>query len=258
MEDIMRAFWSILTLSSSLLAASVDANAAEIKLLSPVAMRAVMPEITGQFERASGHKVTVEFATAGAIASRLMKGDAADVAIVSDRQMDELEGHGKIATGGRKPIAKVGLGVFVRAGSAKPEMASVDNFKTMLLKVKTVGYGDPAKGGVSGVHMAKLVERLGVASEINVKTSLFADSQAVMKAVADGSAEIGIGLTSDQVLVQGIQLAGGFPAEIQNFTDYAAAGTAASKDAAASAALVGFLASPAAKTAFKDKGFEPR
>ena len=103
--------------------------------------------------------------------------------------------------------------------------------------------------------MAGLVDKLGVAPQINAKTSLFADSRAVMKAVADGSAEIGIGLTSDQVLVEGIQLVGGFPSEIQNFTHYAAASISGGKEAAASGSFVTFLSSPAAQAAFKDKGF---
>ena len=109
-EDMMRTFWSAMALSGVLFAtnAAGAASAAEIKLLCPVAMQAVMPEITGPFERASGHKVAVEFATAGAIANRLLKGEAADVAIVSDPQMDELEKQGRIAAGGRKEIARVG------------------------------------------------------------------------------------------------------------------------------------------------------
>lgn len=255
----MRRLWSALTLSGVLLATSgADvANSAEIKLLCPVAMRAVMPEIIGPFERSSGHKVAVEFATAGAIASRLLKGEPGDVAIVSGPQMDELEKQGRIV-GGRKEIARVGLGVFVRAGKAGPEMGSVESFKSMLLQVKTVGYGDPAKGGVSGTHMAGLVDKLGIAPQINSKTSLFADSQAVMKAVADGSAEIGIGLTSDRVLVSGVQLVSGFPGEIQNFTHYAAAPVSGGKELEASTSFVAFLSSPVAQTAFKDKGFEPR
>jgi molybdate transport system substrate-binding protein len=241
----------------AMIGASV-AGAADIKFLSPVAMRGVMPDVVTQFERASGHKVTVEYATVGVITDRLLKGEAADVTIVSVPQMEELQKQGKIVTGSRADVARVGVGAFVRAGAAKPDISSVDAFKRTLLAAKSIGYGDPAAGGVSGVHMAALVERLGIAAEMKPKTQLFPNSQAVLDAVAKGNVEIGIGLTSDTTLVSGIDLAGALPAEIQNFTLYVAGIPAVSKQADAAKALINFLSSPAAQTGLKAKGFESR
>src|SRR5262245_43542056 len=104
---------------SAMIGAGV-ASAADIKFLSPVAMRGVMPDVMSQFERSSGHKVTIEFATAGGITDRLLNGEAADVTIVSDPQIEELQKHGKIVAGSRVDVASVGVGVFVRAGATKP------------------------------------------------------------------------------------------------------------------------------------------
>jgi molybdate transport system substrate-binding protein len=241
----------------AMIGASV-AGAADIKFLSPVAMRGVMPDVVTQFERASGHKVTVEYATVGVITDRLLKGEAADVTIVSVPQMEELQKQGKIVTGSRADVARVGVGAFVRAGAAKSDISSVDAFKRTLLAAKSIGYGDPAAGGVSGVHMAALVERLGIAAEMKPKTQLFPNSQAVLDAVAKGNVEIGIGLTSDTTLVSGIDLAGALPAEIQNFTLYVAGIPAVSKQADAAKALINFLSSPTALMGLKAKGFEPR
>src|SRR5262249_6419236 len=86
------------------------AGAADIKFLSALAMRGVMPDVVTQFERASGHKVTVEYATVGAITDQLLKGEAADVTIVSGPQMEELQKQGKITAGSRVEVARVGVG----------------------------------------------------------------------------------------------------------------------------------------------------
>src|SRR5262245_11740307 len=234
------------------------ASAAELKLLSPIAMRGLMPEIADQFERSSGHKVAIEYATVGVITERLLKDEAADAAIVSGPQMEELQKQGKIVAGSRADVARVGVGVFVRTGAAKLDIGSADAFKRSLLSAKSIGYGDPSARGVSGVHMAALAERLAIAAELKPRTKLFPNSQAALEAVAKGDAEIGIGLTSDTALVSGVDLIGALPAEIQNFTLYAAGIPASSKRADPAKALIGFLASPAVQSVLKAKGFEPR
>jgi molybdate transport system substrate-binding protein len=234
------------------------AQAADLKLLGPTAMRAAIAEITPQFERGSGHKVTVEYATVGVITERLLKGEAADATMVSAPQMEDLQKQGKVAAGSRADIARVGVGLFVKAGAPKLDISSVDAFKRALLSAKSVGYGDPAGGGVSGVHMAALVERLGLVGEIKPKTQLFPNSQAALESLAKGSIDIGIGLTSDTILVSGVDLVGALPAEIQNFTLYAGAVVAGSKQQDAAKAFINFFASAAAQTVLKAKGFEPR
>ena len=109
--------WLAVAICGALFAAigASVASAAEIKVLSPVAMRGVMPDVAPQFERTSGHKLTIEYATVGVITERLLKGEAADVAIVSGPQMEELQKQGKIVAGSQGDIARVGVGVFVRA-----------------------------------------------------------------------------------------------------------------------------------------------
>jgi molybdate transport system substrate-binding protein len=259
-EDIMMTRWSLTALCGALLAASSIsvAQAADLKLLGPTAMRAVISEVAPQFDRASGHKVTIEFATVGAITERLLKGEAADATTVSALQMEELQKQGKVVAGSRADIARVGVGVFIKGGAPKLDISSVDAFKRTLQNAKSVGYGNPAAGGVSGVHMAALVERLGIAAEIRPKTQLFPDSQAALDAVAKGMVDVGIGLTSDSALVSGVDLVGALPADIQNFTLYSAGVVAGSKQQDAAKALIAFFGSPTAQAAMRAKGFEPR
>jgi molybdate transport system substrate-binding protein len=234
------------------------ARAADIKLFSPTAMKGLVSALMPQFESLSGHKVAVEYATVGQISDRLLKGEAADVVIVSASRIGDLINQGKVVTGSRAEIASVGVGVYVRAGSRKPDIGSTEAFTRTLLNAKSVSYGDPAGGGVTGVHMAALVRRLGIEADIKAKTRLLPTSQAVLEAVSRGEAEIGIGLTSDSALVSGVDLVGTLPADIQNVTLYAAGIVALSRQAEAGKALIGFFSGPISQAALRAKGFEPR
>jgi len=232
------------------------AGAAEIKFLCPVAMTAVMSELIPQFERASSHKVTVEYATVGVITDRILKGDAADVTIVSKGQSEELQKQGKIVAGSQADIARVGYGLFVRKGASKVEIQSVDAFKRSVLAAKSITYIDPATGAPSGIYAARLMERLGIAAEAKAKTRLGKPGAEGLEPVAKGDAEIGLGLTS--AAAPGVELVGPLPAEIQSYTEYAAGLLVTSKQAEAGKALIAFLSSSAGQSILKSKGFEPR
>ena len=118
-------FAIVATAISCLMPASTSsrvANAAEIKLLCPIALQSAISEIVPQFEKSSGHKVTIDYGTAGALTDRIQKGEAADVAIATQQQIANLEKQGRIAEGSPVDIAKVGVGVFVRKGAPKPDI----------------------------------------------------------------------------------------------------------------------------------------
>jgi molybdate transport system substrate-binding protein len=232
------------------------ARAAELKWLAPVAMKAAASEMAPKFEQASGHKVKIEYATVGAITERLRKGEAADVAIVSGQQIDELLKEGKIAAGSRAEVAKVGFALLIRKGAKKPNIGTVDAFKSTLLAAKTFSYNDPALGGPSGAYSAKLMDRLGIAAAIKPKLKLLPAGGAVAEAIAKGDIEMGITVASDAVNYPGVEIAGAMPAELQSYSIYAAGIVAGGKQAAAAKALTAYLTSPAAAAIFKAKGFE--
>jgi molybdate transport system substrate-binding protein len=172
--------------------------------------------------------------------------------------MDDLERQGRIVSGSRVGVAQVGVGVFVRSGAPKPDISSADALKRTLQKAKSISYGDPASGGVSGTHMASVIERLGLAAEVKPRVRLMPNSQAVLDAVAKGEIEIGIGLTSDTALISGVELVGGLPSELQHFTVYVTGLVSGTAQPDAAKALVSFLRSPATQAVLKSKGFEPR
>src|SRR4051812_39916814 len=230
------------------------ASAAEIKLLSASALHPAIDALIPDFEKSSGHKVTVSYGTAGAVADRVQKGEAADIVISSVPMIDKLQAQGKVVAGGGV-IAKVGVGAFVRKGAAKPDIGSVDAFKRSMLAARSIAYPDPAGGGASGIYVASLLERLGIAAEMKPKTKL-STLETLYASVASEEVEIGFNQVSEILAQPTVELAGPLPSAIQNYTQFAPGIVTGSSQADAARPLVTFLSSPAAQTVLKAKGFE--
>jgi molybdate transport system substrate-binding protein len=232
------------------------AQAAELRVLCTVALGPVYDEVIPVFERATGHKVTVVYATSGAVADRVRKGEIADVLITSRAGIESLIKQGRLTAENRTALAKAGIGVAIRKGAPKPNMGSIDSFRATLIAAKSIAHGNPANGGVASAHLVKVFERLGIAEQVRVKAVLGGPG-AVAPAVAKGTAEIGMTQVSEILPEPGVELAGLLPAELQNITPYAGAVVAGSKQTTTASALLQFLASPAAETVLRAKGMEP-
>jgi molybdate transport system substrate-binding protein len=243
-------------ISCSLLVAAANgvANAAEIKVLSAVGVKPVMVELIPQFEQLSGHKVRIDYGTVGALVSRIQKGEAADVVIVSAPQIDVLEKQGKLASGSRADFTKLGVGVFVRKGAPKPDVSSVETLKRTLLAAKSIGHADPARGGAISTYVAGLLGRRDIAADIQPKIKLFPPSDYDL--IAKGDIEIGFGGIGEILAAPGVELVGPLPAAIQSYTLIAAGIGASSNQQEAGKAFIRFLSSPAAAAVLKAKSFD--
>jgi len=235
--------------------AGSTARAAEIKLLSASALHPVIDAVIPDFEKSSGHKITVTYGTAGAVADRVQKGEAADIVISSVPMIDRLQAEGKVVAGDRVIIAKVGVGAFVRKGAAKPDISSVEAFKRSMLAARSIAYPNPAGGGASGIYVASLLERLGIAAEMKPKTKL-STLETLYASVASGEIEIGFNQVSEILAQPTVELAGPLPSAIQNYTQFVSGIITGSSKPDGARTLVTFLSSPAAQTVLKSKGFE--
>ncbi|TMK00385.1 MAG: ABC transporter substrate-binding protein [Alphaproteobacteria bacterium] len=154
------------------LAAPTASDAAEIKVLTTRAMNHVLTELAGAFQRTSEHKVALILAPPAEIKRRIVNSEIVDVAMSGSGIIEDLVQQGKIARDSTLTLARVGYGVAVRAGSAKPDIASVEAFKRTLLAARSIVYTDPAVGGASGIYFEKVLDRLGIAKEIKAKSIL--------------------------------------------------------------------------------------
>lgn len=234
------------------------AGAADLKVLSAVAMKPALDDLVRDFARKEGHKLTIEYATAGIIRDRIRGGEATDVAIMPRSAFEPLMKEGKITQGSEKRLAQSLIAVAVRSGAPKPDISSVDAVKRSLLAAKSIVYPDPTKGGATGIHAARVIERLGISEQMKPKTTLVPGSE-YADVLAKGEAEIGIVQPMVVLTFPGVDVVGPLPAELQNTTDFVFLGGVAttSKEPDLAKAFIQYLLAPDAARVIKAKGMEP-
>jgi molybdate transport system substrate-binding protein len=248
-----RSLFAIPLFAAALLLHAGPAVSAEIRVLTAGAMKAVVLALQGGFEAASGHRLVIDNGTAGGLTKRIEGGEAFDMAIITPAAIDGLTDRGRIVAGSRVALAKVGVGVAVKEGAPRPDLSSAETFKRALLAAETVAYIDPASGGSSGIYVAGLLHKLGIAEAIKPKERLHRGGYVAEK-VARGEAEIALHQISEILPVKGAILAGPLPDEIQHYTIYAAGLSAAARDPAAAQAWIDYLQGAAATDAIVGRG----
>src|SRR5580692_4458114 len=231
-------------------------QAAELKLLTAGAFKSTVVALVPEYEKASGNKVSVDNDTVGALMKRIEAGEQFDVVVMTPETVDKLASEGKVISGSRLNLARVGVGVMVKTGANKPDISTVDAFKKAVLEAKSISFIDPASGGSSGIYIEKLFERLGISDQVKPKEKLKQGGY-VADYIESGEAELGIHQISEILPHAGVTLVGPLPKEIQNYTVYAAGIGTGTKDGAAAKALIASLVGPSAQALFKSKGMEP-
>jgi molybdate transport system substrate-binding protein len=229
------------------------AHAAEIRLISSNGVKAVVEELRPQAERSSGRQLTIDFGTASALKQKIEAGAAFDVAILTTEAIDDLIKEGKIAAGTRADLTRSGIGVGIRTGAPKPDIRTPDALKRTLLKAKSITY---AQDGASRVYLEQMFDHLGITEAVKPKLILEQGSARSGAKVANGEAEIIMTLISEILPIQGIELVGPLPKELQNYVSFAAGVSPKANDMESAKALIKFFTSPAAAPTFKAKGME--
>lgn len=222
----------------------------EIKVMLSLAFKEAYLELVPGFERASGHKVTNLWVPSVQMMNRLKSGETVDLVILSAALLDELIKAGLIAD--RADLAKSGVGVAVKAGAPKPDIRSGEAVKRAVLAAKSIVYST----GPSGIYLAGLFQRMGIAERIKSKVRQV-QGEPAGALVARGEAEIGFQQVSELLPVPGIDLVGPLPPDIQQITVFSAGVHVAAKRPDAARALVKFLRAPAAASVIRKKGMEP-
>jgi molybdate transport system substrate-binding protein len=237
--------------------AAASAHAGEIKVMTSGAFTAAYMELLPRFEQATKNKLVTTATSTGvgadSIASRLHRGEEADVVIVPDSVFDELMKDGRIAAGSRVDLARSEIGMAVKAGAPKPDISSVDGLKQALLNAKSIAYS----ASVSGQYFStELVQRLGIADQVLPKAHRI-DRERVGAVVARGEAELGFQQVSELLPVPGIDFVGTLPAEVQKSMIVSAGVPVTAKNSDAARAFIKFLSSPGVAAVVKKTGLEP-
>jgi molybdate transport system substrate-binding protein len=229
------------------------AHAAEIRVLSSNGVHSVMVEMVPAFERATGHKISIDYNTANQVVDRIKAGESADLVIITRPTADGLIKQGKIVAGTDKILGRSGVGVAIRAGLPKPDISTPEALKRALLDAKSIAF---TKTGGSGIHFAKVAEQLGIAEQVYAKAKV-PEGGAVGPLVASGEAEMAVQQIPELLAVKEIQYVGPLPPELQIATVFTTGVMTGARQPEAAKALIDFLTTPAAVRAFKAKGLEP-
>jgi molybdate transport system substrate-binding protein len=238
------------------------ASATDVHVMISAGFYGVYAELGPAFERASGHHlVTTRGPSMGdspeAIPARLARGEVADVVIMDGGATDELGKRGLLRADSKIELARSLIGMVVRAGAAKPDIGSVEAFRSTLLATESIAYSDSR----SGTYLSTtLFPKLGVADQVASKSRKVRgppSGEPVAQVVARGEVAIGFQQVSELIHVPGVSFVGTIPAELQPAISFAAALTSTVRQPEAANALIRFLASPEAAPMIAKAGLLP-
>ena len=234
--------------------AAAQSGAADLKVLGAGPVEHTFKELMPAFTQATGHKAEGTFDTIGVIERKLKAGEKADILILTTAAMDEMAKAGSLIPDSNAEVGRGTSGLAVRAGAPVPDISTPDALKRTLIAARSVAYVDPAVGATNGIFFARLLERLGVADEVNKKAVLFRRGYEVAQAVADGRAEIGNTSLTELAPHQGLTVLGPIPEPLGLVVTYVAGVSSASPNAEPARALIRFLTTPEARVRFKAAG----
>ncbi len=229
------------------------AQAAELKVLAGGSMTASLNELGKQFESTTSHKLTIVFDSTPNLIKAATSGAPFDLGVVPVDVMKDAAARARFAGGPTTDIARVGYGVAVRAGAPKPDVSTPEALKQTLIKAQSIAF---IPDSAAGAYVLQVFGRLGIGDAMKAKTKPQTATGQIPQAVAKGDAELGVFLTN-VLIAPGVELAGPFPAELQQELVFTAAVAADSKEAEAAKAFINYLKTAEAAAVMKAKGMTP-
>lgn len=226
------------------------ASAAEITVFCTQALRTSLLELGPRFEKATGHKVNIVVAPSGQLVKKVNDGEIADLLIANADNLDALIKSGKIA-GGRTDIARAQVGLSIKAGNPRPDISSPEAVRKALLDAKAISY---SAGGLSGNNFEYAMNKLGILDEVKKKAK---NGSPAAKFVVSGEADIAVQQISELIAVEGAELLGPLPAELDQVTQFSMGILSDGKSKDAARALLDYLRAPDAQAVIKTKGLTP-
>jgi len=234
---------------------ATSAMAAEIKMISAMALHAAWLELMPVYEKASGDKVTIVWSPGLEVAKHVEAGEKADIAVLAAAGVDDLIKKGFLAEGSRVPLVNSLIGIAIRPGAPRPDVSNAASFKKSLLDAKSIAMS----AGTSSIYLRKLFQTMGIAKEMDGKLYQQANTRAenVANVLRRGGADLGFQQVSELIDEKGITLVGPIPAEVQEVTVWSAGLYRDAREAERARALIRFIKSPEAAAIIKKHGLDP-
>jgi molybdate transport system substrate-binding protein len=225
----------------------------ELQIIAGGGIANPLREIAAAFERTSGHRLAIRFGTSPELIAMATAGGPFDLGVVPHEVLDNAAARARFAPGPMPDVARVGIGVAVRAGARKPDISTVEALTRTLLEAQAVA-SIPASA--TGTQLARVYQRLGIAEAMHTKTRAQPAPQQIVEAVANGDAELAVFLLN--VLAdRRLDVVGPFPSAVQRHVVYAAGVAADTGRAEVARAFIDHLLAPAAAAVITAKGMVP-
>jgi molybdate transport system substrate-binding protein len=224
-----------------------------VRVLSTLALRGAVLSLANQYQAAGGARIDADYAPTLGLLQRLRDGESADVVILTREGLDELVSQDTVVADSCIDLARSFVGIAVQAGARHPDTATEASLRAALLGARSVAY---SRIGASGIFFAQLIERMGIAAEINAR-ALICPSGLTAERLVSGEAELAVQQISELKQVAGIEVVGPIPRELQTAAVFSAGRLAASARATASDALIKYLASAEVAPLLRESGLEP-
>ena len=246
----------ILLAAAALAGVLSNTQAAEIKVISANGMREVIAETKAAFEKASGHTLNITVVETGTIRKRVLGGEAFDVIMVPTDASDQFLKANRLAASSQVPLIRVGFGLAVRADAPRPDTSTADGLRKTFLAAKRVLITDPATGGISGVHLIEVLNKLGIVDEMKPKLVPGRGSGTHAEGVVKGEADLAVQAEHEIRCVPGAVFLD-YPKEFQRSIVFIGGIGAATTDAAAAKAYLTFITGPQVTPVIKAKCLAP-
>jgi molybdate transport system substrate-binding protein len=224
-----------------------------VRLLSTLALKGAVLNLAARYEAAGGARIDADFAPTLALLDRMRAGEGADVTILTREGLDELAAEGIVIADSCVDLARSYVGIAVKAGAAHPDIATESALRATLKGARSVAY---SRIGASGILFAQLIERMGIAPEINARARIVPSGFTAERLVTD-EADLAVQQISELKQVRGIEVVGLIPLALQTPAVFSAGRLSASKRAPQADALIKYLASPEAASALRESGLVP-
>lgn len=228
-----------------------------LEVFSSIAVQGAVEALVPQFELANGVTLAFTWNTAPALVKRLQDGETADLLILNRAGMDTMIRDGRVTAGTDTTLASSATALAIRAGTPRPDISTPEALKRTLLAARAISYSHPDAGGASGIYFARLLERLGIAAEINAKTRFPPPAGLCAQFLASGEVDLALQPAPELLQVPGVEILGTLPGELHMTTVFVAGIEKTSGQTDLAHRLVGFLRSPDAATVFRQKGLDP-
>ena len=218
-----------------------------------MATRQVLADLVAAYAQHADVDITIESVGGVDAARRVQGGEAFDFVVLASDAIEKLIASGHIVAASKTDLVHSGVAVAVRSGATQPDISSEDALRHSVQSARSLSYST----GPSGVALARLFGRWGIADEIKSRIVQTPPGVPVGALVARGDVELGFQQLSELIHIEGIDLLGPLPAAVQITTTFTAGLCPGSKQAAAVRGLLDFMASPAAAEAKQNQGMEP-